>query len=153
MLTAGSIVALVFFVISIGVICVAIWAFRKRAKGDDWLDTYGFVAWTASAVGALMLVPVLIGTFPWLPQYHVLETHAGKVVKVEARIITDGSKSANLTKEMAFWLEGETNAYHTTDLRLNGLKAGQTLTVQRWDTWVYGGQNYWQTLYVSAPEG
>lgn len=151
MLTAGSAWALFWFIIGVAALIVAIWA-THRYKKDTGSD-FGVGAVIAWVVGAVIVIPALIFTFPWLPQYHVLEMHTGKVVKVEARVVTDGNKYANITKEIAFWMEGETEAYVTNDVRLTDLKAGETLTVNRWDQWVYGGQNFWNVLYVSAPQG
>jgi len=150
MLTAGTAWALVLLVIVVALAIVSVYMIRHTKKSryqtmSGWTIVLMFCG--------VFLAGIALFTFPQLPQYHVLDQHTGKVVKVAQRVITDGSEKANLTKEIAFWMEGETEAYYTTDLRLTNLTEGQMLTVQRWDTWVYGGENYWKTIYVSAPVG
>ncbi len=150
MLTAGTAWALILFSLGITAIVVSV-IMIYRINNGRYGDEAGWIV--AIIIGAIVIIGAAIGTFPWQPQYHVMELHTGKIVRVEQRLVTDGSSKANITKELAFWMDGEREAYYTDDLRLTNLTEGQTLTVQRWDTWVYGGENYWKTVYVSAPVG
>lgn len=150
MLTAGSAWALVFFLAAIGTVIGCGYALFRNRK-DKYHETFGLTV--ATVIGAVVAIGISIGTFPWAFQYHVMELHTGKVVRVEQRLITDDSSKANLTKEIAFWMEGEPRAYITEDVRLTGLKPGQTLTVNQHIKWNYGGEDSIDIIYVSAPVG
>lgn len=150
MLTAGTAWALVLLIIVVALAIVSVYMIR-HTKMSRYQTTSGWAL--ILLICGVFVAGIAFGTFPQLPQYHVLDQHTGKVVKVAQRIITADTEKANLTKEIAFWMEGETEAYYTDDVRLTNLTEGQTLTIQRWDTWVYGGENYWKTIYVSAPIG
>ena len=150
MLTAGTAWALILFSLGITAIVVSV-IMIYRINNGRYGDEAGWIV--AIIIGAIVIIGAAIGTFPWQPQYHVMELHTGKIVRVEQRLVTDGSSKANITKELAFWMDGEREASYTDALRLTTPTEGQTLTVQRWDTWVYGGENYWKTVYVSAPVG
>ena len=150
MLTAGTAWALVLLIIVVALAIVSVYMIR-HTKMSRYQTTSGWAL--ILLICGVFVAGIAFGTFPWQPQYHVMELHTGKIVRVEQRLVTDGSSKTNITKELAFWMDGEREAYYTDDLRLTNLTEGQTLTVQRWDTWVYGGENYWKTVYVSAPVG
>ncbi|MEO5949744.1 MAG: hypothetical protein ABIP74_05045 [Candidatus Saccharimonas sp.] len=150
MLTSGSIWAIIWFVLTLALVSWGIWAVRRKKR--DRYDDLASIGVFALVIGGIAAIGILIFTFPWLPQYHVMESHTGTVAKVEKRVVTDGNKYANITKEIAFWMDGESEAYITDDVRLTSVNEGQTLTLNRWKHFVYGGQEYWNVLYVSSPK-
>lgn len=150
MLTAGTVWALIFFLAAIGIVIGCGYVLFRNRK-DKYYETFGLTI--ATVIGAVVAIGIAIGTFPWALQYHVMELHTGKVVKVEQRLVTEDSGKTNLTKEIAFWMEGEPRAYITEDVRLTGLKPNQTLTVNQYAKWNYGGEDNMFIVYVSAPVG
>lgn len=99
-------------------------------------------------VGFVMGTATLLFSYPYSLEYHTLEHHSGTVSKVERRIVTDGSESANITREVAFWFEGEELAYGTTDIRLNGVKPGDVVELRRQLNWNYGGVDHWDVKFL-----
>lgn len=145
LLSGGFIVALIVLVLAIGGIIGGI-VWNEHDEGGYW----GPVPASLTGVSITLVALLAIGLFPWTPSYHTLQEHSGQIVRVEQRYVTDGTKSANITKEMAFWLSGEKEAYQTDDIRFQGLKAGDFVEIRRQKHWVYGGQNYWNATLLDA---
>lgn len=140
--SSGFVAAMVLLLISIGGTIAGV----KLHKYDDLGPL------PVALVGiCIFLIGLVVGClFPWAPSYHTMERHSGEIVRVEQRYVTDGSSATNITKEMAFWLSGEKEAYQTDDIRFQGLKAGDFVEIRRQKHWVYGGQNYWNATLLDA---
>ncbi len=146
MLPAESIGWLIFFVIALAIFAFGVTVLRADRRSG--VESFGILLTVGSG---LVLVAMLGAAHPFPARYHMLELHTGKVVKVEQRVVTDGGEYANMTKEVAFWLDGERNAYITEDVRLTSLKDGQAITLRRQASWNYGGEDTWHVTYVQAP--